>query len=194
MIKRKSIKLIFPILIILAIILIVIWIILKNNSMPIGTPVKQNNFSAINNPGFIFSLKNSSDQYVSFKYPKFLKVVSNYKFYPPVVDEFNYSYLDIESWDLSISIYHFGSSSLQDNNAYQFRLENPSIYVPSTEVVNEQNVVIFSDQSMGGFNKIAFLVNGTYQATISLTGDDQSGQAPLQKTFDLILSNWHWKV
>ena len=191
--KRKLFKIVLSSSLIFIVLFVVFWIIQSNNNSSIGTTITVNHINN-NSLKFNYSLSSNFDSFVTIGYPKFLKIVPNYKFYLPVVDEFNYSYPDIESWDLSISIYHFGSSSLQDNNAYQFRLENPNIYSPSTEVVNGQNIVIFSNQSMGGFNKIAFLINGTYQATISLIGDDQSGQAPLQKTFDLILSNWHWKV
>jgi len=69
----------------------------------------------------------------------------------------------------------------------------PTKYSESTQVVNGQNVFMFSDQTISSYNKVAFLLHGSYQATISLSGDDPSGQVILASTLTMILSTWAWK-
>ncbi|HEY5268454.1 MAG TPA: hypothetical protein VII94_04985 [Candidatus Saccharimonadales bacterium] len=135
-----------------------------------------------------------SSQYVSFDYPKGLKIDSKNKPTGPIVDDYLFSYSDIEPWNLAISIYLIPLGGLSDNNAYQLRKINPTQYQQSTQVVNGQNVIIMSDKTISYYNKVAFLVHGSYQATISLSGDDQNGDSTLVNTLKMILSSWTWKL
>jgi hypothetical protein len=51
-----------------------------------------------------------------------------------------------------------------------------------------------TDKTITYYNKVAFLVRGSYQATISLSGDDQGGEGNLVKTLNMILGSWTWKT
>jgi hypothetical protein len=135
-----------------------------------------------------------SSSYVSFNYPAiFNKDLKNPPI-NPVVDDYLFSYNDIQPWDLSISIYLIPSGKLTDSNSYQVRAIKPSQYQQSSQIVKGQSVVIFSDKTITYYNKVAFLIHGSYQATISLSGDDQNGSGNLVKTLNMILNSWTWKV
>jgi hypothetical protein len=132
-------------------------------------------------------------EYVSFDYPKGMRVVPKNSIGSPVVSVYDFSYNDIESWDLAISIFLVPSGKLSDNNAYQLREMNSAEYTQSTQVINGQSIIIMTDNTIGYYNKVAFLVHGQYQATISLSGDDQDGNTNLIKTLNMILNSWTWK-
>jgi hypothetical protein len=95
---------------------------------------------------------------------------------------------------LAISIYLIPGGKLTDSNSYQVRAIKPSQYQQSSQIVKGQVVVIFSDKTITYYNKVAFLIHGSYQATISLSGDDQNGSGNLVKTLNMILNSWTWKV
>ena len=131
-------------------------------------------------------------RYASFSYPSIMQQVANSKLITPVIAIYNYSYRDVESWKLAIEVLQIPSGQLTDNNSYQTRKLNPQQYQESHETINSQMIDVMTDKTVGGFSKVAFLVHGQYQATISLYGDDPSGVDILQKTFDMALGNWHW--
>lgn len=131
-------------------------------------------------------------QYATFSYPAGLKVAKNNPINPPLVEEFNYSYQDVETWNLSIGITK-NSGGVSNDSAYQFRKTKPDIYKESTQVVNNQNVVIMTDTGAGGFSKIAFLAGNGLSATVSLYGDDAAGLGNLTKTFNMVLGSWRWQ-
>jgi hypothetical protein len=135
-----------------------------------------------------------SSSYVRFDYPAILNKDLKNPPINPVVDDYLFSYNDIQPWNLSISIYLIPGGKLADNNSYQVREIKPSQYQQSSQIVKGQEVVIFSDKTITYYNKVAFLIHGSYQATISLSGDDQQGEGNLVKTLNMILSNWTWKV
>jgi hypothetical protein len=142
----------------------------------------------------VFNLKpvEVSGSYVSFTYPAALSVSPNSKIAAPTVAMYNYSYRDIEPWKLAIDILNIPSGRLIDNNAYQFREVYPQTYSQSDIEINGTNVVIMEDKTSIGFSKVAFLVNGVYQATISLQGNDSGGTANLEATFLQVLNSWRW--
>lgn len=86
------------------------------------------------------------------------------------------------------------SGQLKDNNGYQVRKINPSTYQESHIVLNNKPIDVMTDKTVGGFSKVAFLINGQYQATISLYGDDANGLDVLQSTLNMVLSTWRWQV
>ncbi len=131
--------------------------------------------------------------YESFKYPSNMTVEANSRLITPVVEQFNFVKRDIESWNLAIAILHIPGGSLMANNAYQYRTTEPGKYNASSIDVNGRRIPVMTDTSVGGFSKVAFLVYGDYQATISLYGDDPAGQQPLADTFQTVLSSWQWK-
>ena len=133
-------------------------------------------------------------RYASFSYPSIMQQVVSSKLITPVVAIYNYSYRDVESWKLAIEVLQIPSGQLADNNSYQTRKLNSQQYQESHETINSQVIDVMTDKTVGGFSKVAFLVSGQYQATISLYGDDPSGVDILQKTFDMVLGNWHWLV
>jgi len=135
-----------------------------------------------------------SSQYASFDYPAILKKDHKNPSVNPVVDDYLFSYNDIESWNLAISIYLIPAGELVDNNSYQVREIHTDQYQQSTQLINDHNVIIMTDKTITYYNKVAFLVRGSYQATISLSGDDQGGEGNLVKTLNMILGSWTWKT
>lgn len=132
-------------------------------------------------------------KYATFNVPSCLTQVANSKIITPELSTYNFSYKDIEPWNLAIDILNIPTGKITDNNAYQVRQINPTMYAPSQININGQNITVMTDKSTGGFSKVAFLVNGQYQATISLYGDDIYGTKPLDSTFNMVLSSWHWQ-
>ena len=132
------------------------------------------------------------DDYASFSYPKGLTTSRSISYGPPVVAAYNLTYRDIQTWHLAVTILKVPSGNLNDNNAYQFRKINPEKYEASELVVGGKRAAIMTDKTASGFSQVAFLVNGQYQAIVSLYGDDSHGSASLQSTLTMILSSWHW--
>ncbi|HEV2403110.1 MAG TPA: hypothetical protein VGS08_02825 [Candidatus Saccharimonadales bacterium] len=132
--------------------------------------------------------------YQSFDYPDLLAVEPNSPLVYPVVAMYNYTYRDVQTWDLAIEIYKISSGSFSSNSAYLYRKEHPQIFAESQKIIGDQSADIMTDTSVGDFSKLAFLSNGKYQATISLIGDDPAGTANLQNTFDMVLRTWKWRT
>ena len=114
--------------------------------------------------------KTATGTYAHFNYPSGLTKDKSNAITPPVVAIYDFSYRDIESWDLAISIAIIPSGQLSDNNAYQFRKINPSTYQASQLVLNHTAIPVMTDKTVSGFSKVAFLIQGQYQATHFLTG------------------------
>jgi hypothetical protein len=131
-------------------------------------------------------------RYASFNYPAALNQTASGKLVTPVVAAYEYSYRDVESWNLAIDILLIPSGQLTDNNSYQVRKINPQQYQESHVTVNNQSIDVMTDKTVSGFSKVAFLIHGQYQATVSLYGDDPSGVGDLQSTFNMVLDTWHW--
>jgi hypothetical protein len=132
-------------------------------------------------------------KYATFNHPTGLTQVANNKIVTPVVATYNFSYRDIETWDLAIDIILVPSGKLTDNSSYQVREINPATYQQSQLNLNNHIITVMTDRSASGYSKVAFLVHGQYQATISLYGDDASGFKYLDLTLNMVLSSWHWQ-
>jgi len=135
-----------------------------------------------------------SSKYASFNYPEALTKEAQQSFNLPFVAVYNYTKHDVSSWELAISIMNVSSGSLNDNGSYHYRKVNPDKYIESNKTINDKNVVIMTDQTASGFAKVAFLVNGQYQATISLTGDHLGSSSSLDETFNMVISSWRWLI
>jgi hypothetical protein len=137
--------------------------------------------------------KDYSDNFVSFNYPTIMTMNQTPKFGPPIVDVANLSYPDDESWLLSVQVLNIPSGTLYDNSAYQARIINPTTYQLTQSTINGMSVPIFTDKTASGYNRVAFLLSGNYQATVSLTGNDISGLTPLVNTMAMVLNSWQWQ-
>jgi hypothetical protein len=190
--KRKII-LSVAILLSVTCVLLIWYVYYKINSPSYGkisqaAVVSTNNSSLNLNPVYVKS------NYVSYQYPALLARNKDSPLVYPMVEMFNYSYRDIQTWYLAIDILNITSGTISGNSAYDYRKLNPDKYSETTRVINGKPVVIFTDNTVGGFSKLAILVNGSYQATISLEGDDSNGTDGLQQTFDMILQSWQWNI
>lgn len=179
-------------LIVLGLIIFIFWEYLQANKSAIGKTITSQPQSSQSLNSINYSLVNINNPYASFGYPKFLSLDKGYPIYPPTKEEYNFSYRDIVTWDLAITIDYIPQGSLKDNNSYQFRMTYPNIYQSSTLSINNQEILVFTDKNIPTYNKVAFLINGPYQATVALSGDDPSGTVPLQKTLTAVLSSWRW--
>jgi hypothetical protein len=130
--------------------------------------------------------------YVNFSYPKALSVVAPQVNQPPLLDTFIYGYRDTESWRLAITVNSLNGTSLNEDSSYQFRLSEPEEYKESHETVAGKNYVVMTDTQAAGFSEVAYIINGSHSADISLYGDDPTGLAYLQETFAMVLKSWHW--
>ena len=137
--------------------------------------------------------KDYSDNFVSFNYPTIMTMNQTPKFGPPIVDVANLSYPDDESLLLSVQVLNIPSGTLYDNSAYQARIINPTTYQLTQSTINGMSVPIFTDKTASGYNRVAFLLSGNYQATVSLTGNDISGLTPLVNTMAMVLNSWQWQ-
>lgn len=191
---RRRIKILTSIVLVVAVAIIVIIIAdhfmntPSNGSINVGTG-SLTTVSPIN-----MTPKLVTTSYVSFDYPSGMKVAVAQQPSPPVLGNYDYSFKDFESWQLNISIISVPHGLLSNNSAYQLRKANPETYQETHEVLGSNNVDVMTDVTSSGFSKVAFLVDGPYQATISLEGNDQSGTSSLEATFNMVLSSWHWLV
>jgi len=136
---------------------------------------------------------NYSDKFVSFNYPTIMTSDETPKFNLPIIDIVNMSYPDAQSWLLSVEVSNIPSGTFYDNEAYQARIINPTTYQLSQVTINGMSIPIFTDKTASGYSRVAFLISGNYQATVSLIGDDTSGVGPLASTMAMILNSWQWQ-
>jgi hypothetical protein len=193
MMRFRKILIIFGLVILTVVIALAVVFNLMNKPS-IGTVDNPKTTSSPITTGINMSPTLFSSKYASFNYPTGLVMDSKNTTYMPVVDDYNFSYKDVQAWDLAITIFSVKSGSLSDNNAYIAREINPSQYLKTTQIVKGSSVVLMSDKTLGYYNEVAFLIHGSYQATISLSGADQNGNGTLITTLDMILNSWSWKV
>jgi hypothetical protein len=144
-------------------------------------------------PTFDLTPKPYNGNYMSFNYPVSLKAAANNKLVTPVVAMANFSYPDIASWNLAIDIIQVPSGTLSGNNSYQVRQINPAVYQQSMITIHGKPITVMTDTQATTFSKVAFLIDGQYQATVSLYGNDFNPDY-LTKTFMMILSSWVWHI
>lgn len=135
-----------------------------------------------------------SNAYASFDYPAAFTQTPTGGLMAHEVAGYTMVHRDIATWSLAIEILSIPSGSLSDNNSYQYRKVNPQTYSENQFTVNGQTVTEMTDTSYGGFSKVAFLVHGSYQAVISLYGDDPNGLTDLRASLTMLENSWQWKV
>jgi len=135
---------------------------------------------------------NQSDSFVSFNRPEGLTLRNTSLSSANSVAGFYYTARDIYSWTLAIDIASAPGGQIDETSAYQYRVANPSQYIEQSDIIKGQSIIIFTDNTFGGFDKVAFMSSGSLVATISLIGDDSSGISPLSQTFNMVLTSWHW--
>jgi hypothetical protein len=191
--KRKLLKILAAV-----IVLFIIGRIIDNqlNKPAQGTVIDEQPTSQANlaNNSFNLSPASVSGQYASFSYPKVMTKLAPSGLSGSEVATYSYKYKDIETWILAIEILKVPSGNLNDNSAWMLRKDNPSIYQETDNTINGQAVMIMTDTSASGFAKVAFLINGEYQAMIALTGDDPSGTTNLGAVFNQVVGSWSWNI
>jgi hypothetical protein len=168
-------------------------VILSRLNQPALGTVTPGSSPAQTGSGFDLTPKRRLGKYASFNYPAGLTVARNSPLVSPVVEQFNFSHQDIETWNLAIAVLNTPGGTLASSNAYQFRKSRPDIYKESHQTINNQSVDIMTDTSTGGFSKVAFLEGNGLSATVSLYGDDPAGVSDLSATFNMVLSSWRWQ-
>jgi len=171
----------------------IIYLLYKFNSPTYGS-ISTPKLTTSKPVGINFTPKYVTGKYASFSYPSGLQIKPNSASGGSTLAVYVFSYHDIENWSLVVTIYNYPTGTLMGNSAYLMRKLNPATYSESVETVNNKPIDIMTDASAGGFSKVAFLIDGQYQATVSLYGDDSSGPVALQKTLDMIIKSWNWTV
>lgn len=130
---------------------------------------------------------------VSFSYPTFMSVYSAaQKPAYPILASYEYSYYDIKTWLLNITVTKLNADSLSADSSYYADLLTPSEYSQSTVKINGKSYVVMTNKDALGFYEVAFSLNNSRSAEIALIGNDDSGTANLQKTFNMVLSSFSW--
>jgi hypothetical protein len=147
----------------------------------------------ITSNSFDFTPVEVSGSLISFSYPKFMSVYTaaqkqNY----PILASYEYSYYDIKTWVLAVTIIKLVSGSLSADSTYYADQLNPSVYSQTTDTVNGKSYTVMTDQDDIGFNKVAFSLNDGMSAEIGLIGEDNLGTTNLQKTFNMVLASFSW--
>ena len=133
-----------------------------------------------------------TNEFVTFNYPNVMSFRPTPSFGQPIVSVISLSYPDTQTWLLSIEISNIPSGNLNDNGAYKLRISEPTIYELSETNINGTQIPIMIDTTSQTFKKVAFLVNGQYQAVISLAGEDPYGNTSLDNTLQMVLASWQW--
>jgi len=180
--------------IILSVICIVsLAVIDKKWTQPIATSAVTSPYTLPKQASLTLIPENYIDNYVSFDYPSIMTAKKPPQPTLPVIDNATFSYPDDESWLLAIAVYKIPSGNFNNNSAYQARIVNPSVYKLSQSTINGISVPIFTNVTVTGYSRVAFLISGDYQATVSLIGDDINGVTPLANTMAMVLNSWQWQ-
>ncbi len=163
----------------------------KPTSIKLAVSSKQN-LPASYNIGLTPVLK--TDAYVSFYYPEGLSLISTAKMLPTSVDDYFFTAKDVYLWRLGIDISSIPGGQLSQLSSYAIRLNNPNEFKQTVENINGQTITIMSDsQYAGSFSKVAYMTNGNLVASVSLTGGDSQGGAPLELAFNNVIARWKWR-
>jgi flagellar basal body-associated protein FliL len=143
---------------------------------------------------FDFTPVSVENVYVSFTYPRAMSVYTAVqKQSYPTLAAYEYSYKDIRTWLMTVSVNQLLSNSLQADSSYNFRLLNPNIYQHSTVTINNKTYQVMTDTTFTGFNEVAFSLHDGMSGDISLLGNDSLGTTYLQKTFNMVLASFTWR-
>jgi hypothetical protein len=132
--------------------------------------------------------------FADFTYPAIFSVAPSNAVIAPVVAVYNYRYHTLQTWNLDITIVRVPGGHLLDNDAYKMRTLKPETYQPSSLSVGSQSVPVMSDISVDGYAKVAFLVHGQYQATVSLVGTSVNGTSDLETSLQQVVASWQWQT
>lgn len=130
--------------------------------------------------------------YFSFAYPAAMFTYKVQKLSSPELANYSYGYNDIESWQLTVSDQTLPESSLMQDSAYLLRSQNTDRYALSTISINGQQVPVMADTKASGFNKIAFLLQGSDVIHVSLYGNDTAGTTVLNNVFMQVINSIKW--
>jgi hypothetical protein len=194
---RKRLIILGSVLLLLTVAVVVITRIINQFSQPVQGTTKVGQ-GTVDNQNISFSVsltpKPQSNHYATFDYPSGITLNTPQPLTAPFVATMVYSARDVESWVLAIDISSNPVGNLSNNSAYLGRIDNPTEYHQSQTTINGQPVLIITDTTAPGFSQLAFLVHGSWLATVALTGDDANGTQPLQTAFNMVLNSWHWHV
>lgn len=189
-------KVLITILVSLVVVVIAVVIVYGQLNKPTSVSLNSDTKSSSQEPTYNIDLTpvHKSDAYVSFDYPRGMTLKSTALVSANSLDDYVFTAKDTYSWNLGIDISTIPEGQLSQSASYSYRHENPSEYSQQDETENGRPVVIMSDNNFGsGFSKVAYLLNGSQLATVSLLGDDPKGSAPLQTTLNMVLDSWHWQ-
>jgi hypothetical protein len=132
--------------------------------------------------------------YASFSYPDSMhSEASTQASNKTELATYVYAKSDIESWRLAIAITQLESPSLDSDDSYTGRVDEPSEYKETTVTYGNNTFMVMTDLDAEGFGEVAYILHGNTDATIALTGDDASGTSGLETTFQQVLQSWQWR-
>ncbi len=131
-------------------------------------------------------------KYASFNYPSYFTPQKSEPAITPVLVNYNYIKSQIGSWQLAIQISSLSTGNLDDNGSYHYRKITPSQYVFTTQTVNGKSVPFVTDKTLGGYNQVAYLTNGSKVASVSLLGSNGQDTAKMDEALKSILASWQW--
>lgn len=173
--------------------LIGINLILSNLNSPVSGKIKTANDTVHPDTTIKVSLKPKTQvgKYVTFNYSSGLTPRPATAIYPPDIENFSYKAADITSWLLAVNISIPRGGLMSSDSGFALRIADTATYKKSTASIKGNIYTIFTDQS-AAFSKVAYTMNGSKLASITLTGDDTTGTKPLQDSFDMVLNSLTW--
>lgn len=173
---------------------VVVWLMLSRLAQPMTGRVVVNSAHASTTS---FTINLTPTRYTGhtfqFDYPLGLQPRAPSPLVGPDIEKASFLVRDVMTWNLEIDVADTGQQPLSGDASYRFRKQHPTIYQPSTQIINGHTVVVMTDTTATGFSKVAFLQQADKRATVALQGDDASGIGPLQTTFTMVLTSWHWR-
>jgi len=127
----------------------------------------------------------------NFQYPDTLHQTKADSLSSGDIEKFSFVNPSIPPWNLAVQIRKLPSGLLTDDGSYNLRRVHPEQYHEQKQMVNNQSIIIMTDQS-GGYAKVAFLVHSGLVAEISLSCGSSADLASLDTALATVINTWHW--
>lgn len=171
--------------------LVVIGLTVHSLSQPSKGLVTYNAADTVQAVSNTLQFKTFSSPLISFSYPSSMSSYPASKPVLPTLASYSFISRGENSWFLAVSVIDSPGENFSDNSAYVYRENNPKIYRASKLTINGLAVTVMTDVIDPGYDKVAFIDNSSYQATVALTAND-SADPSLSTAFNTILSSWQW--